>query len=148
MKEIGPNVRHSSAAFQSDKFPAENLLPSWIADSTYLNPSQEETAIKHLPLRNSVMRAVNNLSSNNLSSLYGDLFMQVWPLCKKQLSWKGRVMYKKTTPPWLRGNILFLHSPNQSSSTPFQHKYLPRKSDLREKDRKNRESYPFCVDVH
>ena len=136
MKEIGPNVRHSSAAFQSDKIPTEDLLPSWIADSTYFNPSQEETAIKHIPLHDSVMGAVNNISLNDLSSMYGYFSMLAWSLYKKQLSWKGQVMYKKMTPPWLLGNIVFLHDPNQSSPISFQHKHLPRKSDLREKGQK------------
>jgi len=80
--------------------------------------------------------AMESLSTPVLVSIYGDFFNYIWNISKKDRGWKGRIVYEKLTPPWLRGHVVFLHGPNSNHSIPFQYGVLPRKGSLKDRSQK------------
>ena len=59
--------------------------------------------------------------------VYGEFFHNLWNQSKTKLGWKGKIIYEKLSPPWLKGEVLFLYGPNNCSSIPCKHGELPRK---------------------
>ena len=136
VKEIGRSMNASSNAEKDTKFPSDERFPSWLSTDVLPTNRTDDTSVKHVRLNDAVMRGIHQLSLNELSSIYGEFFNHIWNICKKKLAWKGHVTYKKLTPPWLVGNVVFLYGLNHSSSITFQQGTLPRKSDLKERGQK------------
>lgn len=98
-KQIGRSKTPSSTVEHASTFPSDERLPSWLNNNAVSIDETQDMSVKHLKHNDAVMRGINQFCLNDLSSVYGDFFNQVWDICKKKLGWKGQVMYKKMTPP-------------------------------------------------
>jgi len=114
-------------------FPTQIDVPVWIS-----NPREEEnpSGLRNITINNNLLVAIERLSISELISIYGEFFHYLWNICKTARGWRSGIVYGKLTPPWLRGDVVFLHGPNQSNSIPFIHGELPRKGLLKDKSQK------------
>ena len=131
-KKFGRSNNLASQSSEQGRLPSDEELPQWVSNDVNLSNLSMDTNVKHCKLYDSVFCAIEQLSLNNMMTVYGPFFQRLWSICQKKLNWKGQIMYKRMTPPWLLGNIMFLHGRNHQSSIPLRHSFLPRKSDFKE----------------
>ena len=112
-------------------------VPEWLDPTSVRTDARcGDDEMNHLRVNDDVLKAIERLRVNEVMSVYGDFFGQLWLLAKDKFGWKGPILYERLTPNWLRGDVVFLHGPNGSLSIPCTHRVLPRKGFLKDRGQK------------
>lgn len=56
-----------------------------------------------------IMEAWPDSGALKVNKMYGDLFTAFWNEGRAKFRFEGRIIYARMTPPWLYGNIVFVH---------------------------------------
>ena len=141
------------------KSPAPILvLPLWLPWSQNVASETVDTRPTYIICRESVMSILKLAGVAKVSNVYAKFFTNMWDTGRKKQKWKGRIAYASMTPPWLPGNVAFIHGKNHNATIPFTQQSLPSKNQIREKGnpyigaaildiflRKEKETLPYLL---
>ena len=113
----------------------EMFVPSWIITG-HPQINFDANALQYLNVIDELLQAIEKLNTEELVAVYRKFFLHLRQACKKENQRKGKIIYKKLTPPWSRGDVVFRHGHNNAISIQCKHGVLPRK--IRLKDRGKR----------
>ncbi len=77
------------------------------------------------------MTRLSKVESLTLANIYGAFFNSLFAEAKKQRIVSGPISSKTLTPPWMKGEVNFVHGPTRNKTIPFATGKLPRKDILR-----------------
>ena len=118
-------------------YPSRIILPRWLSEDTNEVSTADASLFEYIRLNDSIFDALDKLSLPSLIQTYGEFFNFLWERAKSVRKWKGKIVYQKLSPPWIRQNVVFLRGPNNSISIPCRYGALPRKGLLKDKDQKS-----------
>lgn len=133
--KIGELGHPMNSTLPTTQFPRSLALPRWLS-GLQQNAGPDLQNISHIVLEEANLIAIERLDIQNLLNVYGDFFHYLWNSFKDAKGWKGKIVYEKLTPPWLRGSVVFLYGTNNSLSIPCKYGELPRKGLLKDKNQK------------
>ena len=126
-------------------FPSRLTLPRWLSKSSNGMPLADPSRIEHICVDDSMYSTLDKLPLPALVRTYGEFFRFLWERDKSDLNWKGKMMYEKLYPPWIRQNVVFLRGADNSISIPCRYGSLPRKCILKDKDQKSVGAAILCT---
>ena len=106
-------------------------VPNWTHDS-YVPCNPASGGLRHLYIDDDILASIERMSIDELLSVYGYFFNQLWLACRKEHGWKGSIVYGKLCPDLLRGEVVFLYGPNRASSIPYTYASLPHKGRFKD----------------
>jgi len=110
-------------------------LPPWFP-STDATAATQNHGPQFIFCRHNVIEEIGRIGVKKLANVYSQLFTALWDLGRRNKRVSGRITYADMTPPWLRGNVIFIHGENRNASIPFTLKVLPTKNQIKEKNYK------------
>lgn len=97
------------------------------------NPSSKDERPSYIVCKEEVMRAFEVTDTKSLADFYGLLFSSLFNQARDTGRIHGKIDYAPLAPPWLRGNVVFLHGNNRKMSVTFSSKRIPNKNYIRQK---------------